>query len=42
VQVSERLWACPFAKIEKQFDNGAEDSVGGFYRAIPALVKHPL
>src|SRR5262249_33816707 len=42
VQVSERLWACPFAKIDKQFEKGAEDSIGSFFRCIPALVKHPL
>jgi hypothetical protein len=37
VQVSERLWACPFAKVEKQFESGAEDSVASFFRCIPLL-----
>jgi hypothetical protein len=40
VQVTDRFWACPFTKIEKQFQNGVEDSVGSFFRCIPALVGH--
>ena len=40
VKVSERVWACPFAKVEKQFENGAEDSVASFFRCIPILDKH--
>jgi hypothetical protein len=40
VQVSERIWACPFAKVEKQFDNGPEDSVASFFTCIPILDKH--
>jgi hypothetical protein len=40
VQVSDRIWACPFAKIEKQFENGEEDSVASFFRCIPILDKH--
>jgi hypothetical protein len=40
VRVSERLWACPSAKIEKQFDNGPEDSVSSFFTCIPTLDKH--
>jgi hypothetical protein len=39
VQVSERVWACPFAKIEKQFENGPEDSVASFFTCIPVLDK---
>jgi hypothetical protein len=40
VQVTERFWACPFAKIDKQFENGAEDSVASFFRCIPVLARH--
>ena len=40
VRVSERIWACPFAKIEKQFENGPEDSVASFFTCIPVLDKH--
>ncbi|HEV3144155.1 MAG TPA: hypothetical protein VGZ47_09750 [Gemmataceae bacterium] len=40
VQVSERIWACPFAKIQKQFENGSEDSVASFFRCTPLLDKH--
>jgi hypothetical protein len=40
VQVSERIWACPFAKIQKQFENGPEDSVASFFTCIPILDKH--
>jgi hypothetical protein len=40
VEVSDRIWACPFAKIEKQFENGPEDSVASFFRCIPILDKH--
>ncbi len=40
VQVNERVWANPFGKVEKQFDNGPEDSVAGFFRCIPALDQH--
>lgn len=33
--------AFPFAKVEKQFNNGAEvgDSISSFYRCIPLLFK---
>ena len=40
VQVSPRVWACPFAKVRKQFENGPEDSVSSFFRCIPVLGKH--
>jgi hypothetical protein len=40
VQVSERFWACPFVKIEKQFENGDEDSVASFFTCIPILDKY--
>ncbi len=39
VQVSGRIWACPFAKVEKQFENGPEDSVASFFTCIPILDK---
>jgi hypothetical protein len=39
VQVDERLWACPAAKIDKQFEHGHEDSVASFFRCIPALLE---
>ena len=40
VQVSPSLWACPFAKIDKQFENGPEDSVESFFTAIPIINEH--
>jgi hypothetical protein len=40
VQVSERIWACPFAKVEKQFENGPEESVASFFTCIPILDTH--
>jgi hypothetical protein len=40
VQVTERVWANPFGKVEKQFDNGPEDSVAGFFRGISVLDQH--
>ena len=40
VRVSDRIWACPYAKIEKRFENGPEDSVASFFRCIPLLDKH--
>ena len=29
--------AFPFAKVEKQIDNGLEDSIASFFNAIPAI-----
>ena len=29
--------AFPFAKVSKQMDNGVEDGIGGFFRAIPVV-----
>jgi hypothetical protein len=29
--------AFPFAKVRKQLDHGAEDGIGGFFRAIPVV-----
>ena len=40
VSVSSRIWACPAAKIDKQFDNGPEDSVASFVEVIPTLDQH--
>jgi hypothetical protein len=40
VQVNNRIWACPFAKVAKQFDNGPEDSVKSFFSCIPIVDKH--
>jgi hypothetical protein len=40
VSVTERIWACPLAKIDKQFDNGPEDSVASFVELIPTLDQH--
>lgn len=40
VQVSKRIWACPFSKIEKQFENGSVDSVASMFRCTPVLDKH--
>src|SRR5437867_1704433 len=37
---TKRVWACPFAKIEKQFENGPEDSVASFFTCIPILDRH--
>lgn len=31
--------AFPFAKVAKQFANGAEDSIASFYRTIPLVFK---
>jgi hypothetical protein len=41
VQVNEAIWACPFAKIEKQFRNGPKESVAGYFTLIPALMSLP-
>jgi hypothetical protein len=40
VRVSDRMSACPLAKIEKQFNNGESDSVFSFVTVIPTLEKH--
>jgi hypothetical protein len=39
VQVTKHVWACPRAKIEKQFENGPSESVAGFVEFIPTLDK---
>jgi hypothetical protein len=42
VQVNERVWACPFAKVAQQFENGPEDSVADFFRTIPDLEQYTV
>jgi hypothetical protein len=37
IRFDEEHRAYPFNKVEKQFVYGAEDSIYGFYRSIPAL-----
>ena len=37
VQATKNVWACPSAKITKQFDNGASDSVAAFVEMIPGV-----
>jgi hypothetical protein len=37
VAFDEANAAYPFAKVAKQIDNGVEDSIGSFFRAIPAV-----
>ena len=39
VQVTKHVWACPRAKIEKQFESGPSESVASFVEFIPALDK---
>ncbi|NJK61990.1 MAG: hypothetical protein HC921_04220 [Synechococcaceae cyanobacterium SM2_3_1] len=42
VQVNDRVWACPFAKVAKQFENGPEDSVADFFRTVPELEQYAI
>lgn len=37
VYFDEKNAAFPFAKVQKQFENGAEDSILGFYEVIPVV-----
>jgi hypothetical protein len=39
VAFSDRDMAFPFAKVAKQFDNGLEDGISGFFRAIPLVFE---
>jgi hypothetical protein len=39
VSFDERIKAFPFAKVHKQFENGAEDSVLMFFKTVPAILK---
>lgn len=41
VQVNEAIWACPFAKVAKQFKNGPKESVAGYFTLIPTLMSLP-
>lgn len=41
VQVNEAIWACPFAKVAKQFKNGPKESVAGYFTLIPTLLSLP-
>lgn len=41
VQVNEAIWACPFAKVTKQFKNGPKESVAGYFTLIPTLLSLP-
>jgi hypothetical protein len=40
VKFDERNAACPFAKVGKQLEHGAEDSVLSFFSAIPVLFRN--
>ncbi|HUS36496.1 MAG TPA: hypothetical protein VM680_14185 [Verrucomicrobiae bacterium] len=35
-------FAFPFTKVTKQIENGLEDGIGGFFRAIPLLCKDSI
>jgi hypothetical protein len=39
VRFDDRNGAYPFAKVAKQLDNGAEDSVLSFFTAIPVVFR---
>lgn len=39
VQVNEAIWACPFAKVAKQFKHGPKESVVGYFTLIPTLLS---
>jgi hypothetical protein len=41
VQVNEAIWACPFAKVTKQFNHGPKESVAGYFTLIPSLMSLP-
>jgi hypothetical protein len=38
VEVSEKLTAFPFNKVQKQLENEDGDSVLGFFTAIPTII----
>jgi hypothetical protein len=42
VEVSEKLTAFPFNKVQKQLENEDGDSVFGFFTAIPAIIASDL
>jgi hypothetical protein len=37
VEFRRDTYVFPFARVSKQFDNGSEDGVGWFFRAIPEV-----
>jgi hypothetical protein len=39
IRLDERNVVFPFDKIARQFENGREDSISSFYRAIPLIFK---
>lgn len=41
VRLDDKGAAYPFNKVEKQFENGAEDSIRSFFEAIPTLFAIP-
>ncbi len=38
VQVRPNFVVFPFSKVHKHFENGAEDSIGYFFTAIPSVL----
>ena len=38
VEFRSNTYVLPFSKVAKQFDNGLEDSIGWFFRAIPKFI----
>jgi hypothetical protein len=38
VRIGENF-AFPFNKVSKQIDNGVEDGIGSFFRAVPLVLK---
>ena len=42
VSFDENNAVYPFAKVQKQFDNGAGDSIKSFFDTIPVIFKHSM
>jgi hypothetical protein len=42
VNFDDKACAYPFNKVEKQFENGMEDSIMSFFEVIPALFAIPM
>jgi hypothetical protein len=40
VKVRDQLWACPFSKIQNQFENGPTDSVGSLFALFQILEQN--
>jgi hypothetical protein len=34
-------WAFPFAKVQKQYENGSGDSIYSFFQIVPHVFKNP-